>query len=168
LTDEKQTQIDELDQKIGSKQELIEKLQQEASKQRKEIFSLEGSKDWKDHALIVVSSYVISIDETVRNGLRSIIDYAYSGNGGRGGRHGDIFWDEESSTIKKLMTKMADLAKATLRTVSSRLIWMASTIGQFNEWEQYRAERGVNEIADGGYDWRIERFDRGQGGRIMR
>ena len=162
-TNEKQTEIDELDQKIGSKQELIEKLQKEATKQRQEIFSLEGSKDWKDHALIVVSSYVISIDETVRNCLRSIIDYAYSGTGGRGGKHGDFFWDEESSAIKRLMTKMADLAKATLRTVSSWLIWMASTIGQFNEWEQRRAERGVNDIADGGYDWRIERYENRNG-----
>ena len=163
MTDEKQTEIDKLDQRIGNKQELVEKLQKEASKQRQEIFSLEGSKDWKDHALIVVSSYVLSIDETVRNCLRSIIDYAYSGNGGRGGRHGDIFWDEESSAIKKLMVKMADLAKATLRTVSSWLIWMASTIGLFNEWEQRRAERGVNDIAEGRYDWRIERFENRNG-----
>ena len=45
---------------------------------------------------------------------------------------------------------------------------VASRIARFNDWELNRAEREVKDVADGRYDWRIDRIDRGRGGGISR
>jgi hypothetical protein len=43
---------------------------------------------------------------------------------------------------------------------------VASRIARFNDWELNRAEREVKDVADGLYDWRIDRIDRGRVGGI--
>ena len=47
-----------------------------------------------------MSAYIYRIDEGLQFCIKAIQDYAYSGFGGRGGKHGDIFWDNESYAIK--------------------------------------------------------------------
>ena len=41
-------------------------------------------------------------------------------------------------------------------------------IYKFNALELRRADSGVKDVADGRYDWRIDRLDRGQGGGLSR
>ena len=53
-----------------------------------------------------MSAYIYRIDEglqffALQSGIaerciKAIQDFAYSGFGGHGGKHGDIFWDNES------------------------------------------------------------------------
>ena len=88
--------------------------------------------------------------------------------GCRGGSHGSCFWDEEASAIKKVMTSFATALQATLREVGAWLVWLAHIVYHFNERELYRANNEVKDVADGRYDWRIDRIDRGQGGGISR
>ncbi len=88
-----------------------------------------------------------------------ITDYAYSGSLCRGGNHGDIFHDDEAYTIKHVMKKMSEAAKAPLQIIGFWLVWIANTVGKFSDRELHRAEREVKDIADGRYDWRIERFE---------
>lgn len=85
-------------------------------------------------------------------------DFAYSGFGGRGGKHGDIFWDNESYAIKRYMKMFAELASATLKQVADWFVWLASTLGRFNANELRRADHEVHDIADGRYDGRIQKF----------
>jgi len=70
--------------------------------------------------------------------------------------------------IKKVMTNLAEIAKTTFQTIGNWLVYVASRIARFNDWELNRAERGVKKVADGEYDWRIDRIDRGRGGGISR
>ena len=100
--------------------------------------------------------------------IDAIKDYACSGTGCRGGRHGDCFWDEEAYTIKNVITSFAEALQATLREIGSWLVWLANAVHRFNDRELYRADKEVRDVADGRYDWRIERIDRGQGGGISR
>lgn len=138
--------------------------QDDADKQRKELFSLNiENKDWKDKALSAISMYLVVVDNTIQYCVSAIIDYAYSGTGGRGGQHGDFLYDEESSTIKRLMDKLANFAKVTIHVIADWLIWTANALGEFNDWEMHRAEREVKSIADGNYDWRIQRCENANG-----
>ena len=158
----KQTEIDRLTQNIDIKRSQIEQLRNDADKQRKELFSLnKENKDWKDKALSAISMYLVVVDNTIQYCVSAIMDYAYSGTGGRGGQHGDFLYDEESSTIKRLMDKLANFAKVTIHVIADWLIWTANALGEFNDWELRRAEREVKSIADGNYDWRIQRFENG-------
>ncbi len=62
------------------------------------------------------------------------------------------------------MATLAAIAKTTFQTIGNWLVYVASKIAKFNDWELNRAERGVKSAADGEYDWRIDRIDRGRGG----
>ncbi len=86
---------------------------------------------------------------------------SYSGFGGRGGKHGDIFWDNESYAIKQYLKMFAELASATLKQVADWFVWLASTLGKFNATELRRADHEVHDIADGRYDGRIQKYQQG-------
>ena len=108
-----------------------------------------------------VSAYIYLIDEGLQFCIKAIQDFAYSGFGGRGGKHGDIFWDNESYAIKHYLKMFSELASATLKQVADWFVWLASTLGRFNANELRRADHEVHDIADGRYDGRIQKFQQG-------
>ena len=118
-----------------------------------------------------MSAYIYRIDEglqffALQSGIaerciKAIQDFAYSGFGGRGGKHGDIFWDNESYAIKHYLKMFAELASAILKQVADWFVWLASTLGKFNANELRRADHEVHDIAEGRYDGRIQKFQQG-------
>lgn len=118
-----------------------------------------------------MSAYIYRIDEGLQFYIKAIQDFAYSGFGGRGGKHGDIFWDNESYTIKHYLKLFAEFVSATLKQVADWFVWLASTLGRFFDERSGKAERNANElrradhevhdIADGRYDGRIQKFQQG-------
>jgi len=165
---EKQIEIDRLKQRIDIEQVALEGLQSEVEEKRREKDSINTSDEWMNPALRAVSGYLFNTDKVIKFAVETIQDYAYSGTGGRGGNHGDCFYDNEAFVIKKLMTGLAAIAKTTFQVIGNWLVYVASKIAKFNDWELNRAERGVKSIADGDYDWRIDRYERRQGGGLSR
>ena len=165
---EKQSEIDRLEQRVNNEQATLDGLQTEVAEKRREKYSIDTSNEWKDPALRAVSGYLVATDEVIKFAIEAIQDYAYSGTGGRGGNHGDCFRDNEAYIIKKVMTNLAAIAKTTFQAIGYWLVYVASRIARFNDWELNRAEREVKDVADGRYDWRIDRIDRGRGGGITR
>ena len=165
---EKQSEIDRLEQRVNNEQATLDGLQTEVAEKRREKYSIDTSNEWKDPALRAVSGYLVATDEVIKFAIEAIQDYAYSGTGGRGGNHGDCFRDNEAYIIKKVMTNLAAIAKTTCQAIGNWLVYVASRIARFNDWELNRAEREVKDVADGRYDWRIDRIDRGRGGGMSR
>jgi DNA repair exonuclease SbcCD ATPase subunit len=165
---EKQSEIDRLQQRINIEQAALEGLQSEVEEKRREKDSIKTSDEWMNPALRAVSGYLVATDEVIKFAIEAIQDYAYSGTGGRGGNHGDCFRDNEAYIIKKVMTNLAAIAKTTFQVIGNWLVYVASRIARFNDWELNRAERGVKKVADGEYDWRIDSIDRGRSGGISR
>ena len=163
---EKQSEIDKLDKRITSKEAVLDGLITETRTLRFQKYSDKsaGSDAWKDALVAGFSSQMISADETIGYCIDAIKDYACSGLGCRGGHHDLCFWDEEALAIKKVMTSFAKAFKTTLHAIGDWLVWMAHKLYTFNERELYRANKAVKDVADGGYDWRIERIERGHGG----
>lgn len=159
----KRTEIDNLEHSIDIKNRKVEQLTKDANEQRRNLFNLNNRKDWTVQALYAVSTYLIAIDDSIKHCVKAIMDYAYSGSGGRGGHHGDIFYDEESSTIKRVMKTMSQIANVTMQTIGDWLVWIANVVGHFNDRELHRAETEVKDIADGNYDGRIQKFENGNG-----
>ena len=148
-TTEKQSEIDKLDQRITAKEAMLDGLVTETAALRKEKYSIDTSNEWKDPALRAVSGYLVATNEVIKYSIEAIQDYAYSGTGGRGGNHGDCFSDKEAYIIKKLMMNLAAIAKTTFQVIGNWLVYVASRIAKFNDWELNRAERGVKSVADG-------------------
>ena len=167
---EKQAEIDSLEKRITSKEAVLDRLITETRDLRFAKYSDKsaGSDGWKDSLLSGFSANTMKAYPTIGYCVDAIKDYACSGTGCRGGSHGSCFWDEEASAIKKVMTSFATALQATLREVGAWLVWLAHIVYHFNERELYRADNEVKDVADGRYDWRIDRIDRGRGGGISR
>ncbi|MBQ8052044.1 MAG: hypothetical protein IJ197_10835 [Bacteroidaceae bacterium] len=150
-----------LDDAIDAKKQEVAGLAAKADEKLRDFYTIKERGDWQDPMFFAMSAYIYRIDEGLQFCIKAIQDFAYSGFGGRGGKHGDIFWDNESYAIKQYLKMFADLASATLKQVADWFIWLASTLGRFNANELRRADREVHDIADGRYDGRIQKFQQG-------
>ena len=162
----KQNRSDTLDDTIEAKSKEVSKLAAKADEKLQDFYTIKERGDWQDPMFFAMSAYIYRIDEGLQFCIKAIQDFAYSGFGCRGGKHGDIFWDNESYAIKQYMKMFADLASATLKQVADWFVWLASTLGKFNAYELRRADHEVHDIADGRYDGRIQRFVNNQGQSI--
>lgn len=167
---EKQSEIDKLDQRITAKEAMLDGLVTETAALRKEKYSdrSDGCDSWKDSLLASFSANLMRADKRIGYCINAIKDYACSGTGCRGGHHSAGFWDEEAYTIKNVMISFAASLQATLKEIGSWLVWLANILHKFNDRELYRADKEVSNVADGEYDWRIDRIDRGRSGGITR
>ena len=152
-----------LDEAIDAKEKKINQLEAKANEKLQDLYTIKEHGDWQDPMFFGMSAYIYRFDEGLQFCIKAIQDFAYSGFGGRGGKHGDIFWDNESFAIKQYMKMFADLASATLKQVANWFVWLASTLGKFNANELKRAHNEVDGVAEGRYDWRIEKYKNSNG-----
>ncbi|MBR2631730.1 MAG: hypothetical protein IKM68_10375 [Bacteroidaceae bacterium] len=150
-----------LDDAIDAKKQEVAGLAAKADEKLRDFYTIKERGNWQDPMFFTMSAYIYRIDEGLQFCIKSIQDYAYSGFGGRGGKHGDIFWDNESYAIKHYLKMFAELASATLKQVADWFVWLASTLGKFNANELRRADHEVYDIADGRYDGRIQKYQQG-------
>ena len=150
-----------LDDTIEAKSKEVSKLAAKADEKLQDFYTIKERGNWQDPMFFAMSAYIYRIDEGLQFCIKAIQDFAYSGFGGRGGKHGDIFWDNESYAIKQYLKMFADLASATLKQVADWFVWLASTLGRFNANELRRADHEVHDIADGRYDGRIQKLQQG-------
>ena len=150
-----------LDDDIDAKKQEVASLTAKADKKLQDFYTIKERGDWQDPMFFAMSAYIYRLDEGLQFCIKAIQDFAYSGFGGRGGKHGDILWDNESYAIKQYLKMFAELASATLRQVADWFVWLASTLGRFNANELRRADHEVHDIADGRYDGRIQKYQQG-------
>ena len=150
-----------LDDAIDAKKQEIARLAAKTDESLQDFYTIKERGNWQDPMFFAMSAYIYRIDEGLQFCIKAIQDFAYSGFGGRGGKHGDIFWDNESYAIKQYLKMFAELASATLKQVADWFVWLASTLGRFNANEFRRADHEVHDIADGRYDGRIQKFQQG-------
>ena len=150
-----------LDDAIDAKKQEVAELAAKADEKLRDFYTIKERGNWQDPMFFAMSAYIYRIDEGLQFCIKAIQDFAYSGFGGRGGKHGDIFWDNESYAIKHYLKMFSDLASATLKQVADWFVWLASTLGKFNATELRRADHEVHDIADGRYDGRIQKYQQG-------
>ena len=150
-----------LDDAIDAKKLEVAGLSAKADEKLRDFYTIKERGNWQDPMFFAMSAYIYRIDEGLQFCIKAIQDFAYSGFGGRGGKHGDIFWDNESYAIKQYLKMFSDLASATLKQVADWFVWLAGTLGRFNANELRRADDEVHDIADGRYDGRIQKFQQG-------
>ena len=150
-----------LDCTIEAKKQEVGKLSAKADEKLRDFYTIKERGNWQDPMFFAMSAYIYRIDEGLQFCIKAIQDFAYSGFGGRGGKHGDIFRDNVSYAIMHYMKMFAELASATLKQVADWFVWLASTLGRFNANELRRADHEVHDIADGRYDGRIQKYQQG-------
>ena len=146
---------------IDAKKQEVAGLKAKADEKLQDFYTIKKRGNWQDPMFFAMSAYIYRSDEDLQFCIKVIQDFAYSDFGGRGGKHGDIFWDNESYAIKHYLKMFAELARATLKQVADWFVWLASTLGRFNANELRRADHEVHDIADGRYDGRIQKYQQG-------
>ena len=114
---------------------------------------------WRDAVLYRLADALYRTGELFRKIIDAIIDFACSGFGGSGS-HGDIFHDDEASGIKEFMNEYAETREEML-AVGSWLVGYSSIKGRLSNQERSRAQKEVDDVAEGRYDWRIQRGGNG-------
>lgn len=160
-----QQRSETLDSDIEAKEERVGKLDNQLEELENELNNLSSKEPWQQNIFHSLTYLLYKTNPTMQSCIKAIQDFAFSGTGCRGGKHGDIFWDEESSTIKSFMEYYNKATKVPFVHVGKYLVWLADQISHFNKLEKRRASREVNDVAEGRYDWRIQRSQGRGGGR---
>lgn len=159
---EKEAKI--LDNDIEKRRDKLENLTSMAKEEVCKIYELRNREDWQDPMFHGMATYIYAVNDELRFCADAVIDFAKSGFGGRGGRHGDILWDNESTAIKHFLTEFARLAQTAIEKVAQWFVWICKQAGQLNDWELRRADSEIKDLVDGRYDGRIRRFENHHGG----
>ena len=77
----------------------------------------------------------------------------------RQGRHRDIFRNEEAAAIKETMNEFADTESGRI-SIGKWLVDYASSKAELSDLDIHHAQGEVDGVAEGRYDWRIERGER--------
>ena len=159
---EKEAEI--LDNDIEKRRDKLENLTSMAKEEVSQIYELRNREDWQDPMFYGMATYIYAVNDELRFCADAVIDFAKSGFGGRGGRHGDILWDNESTAIKHFLTEFARLAQTAIEKVAQWFVWICKQVGQLNDCELRRADSEIKDLVDGRYDGRIRRFENRYGG----
>ena len=100
-------------------------------------------------------------DPTVKYAVDSLISYA-NNNDGRGG-HQDFLHDDQSAAIKMVMTNFSPSDKSIWMKIAAWLLHLAKSIGHLGEQTVRLIAKDLTAVAEGRYDWRIERFMQNNG-----
>ena len=98
-----QQRSETLDSDIEAKEERVGKLDNQLEELENELNNLSSKEPWQQNIFHSLTYLLYKTNPTMQSCIKAIQDFAFSGTGCRGGKHGDIFWDEESSTIKSFM-----------------------------------------------------------------
>ncbi len=125
-----------------------------------QIEELEAKAKQKNELLDYLAAIFIRLDELFRKAVKAIIHFAQSGFGEKhgGSGHQDFFTNEEARLIKGTMIKIAE-EDGNHRAVGDWLVQVAAEELDGNEIR--RAQKEVDSVASGEYDWRMERDSNG-------
>lgn len=123
---------------------------------------MENERDWLRDLATGVIQMLYNAEEVFRKIIDAIIDFARSGFGGRGGKHGDIFYNEEAAVINDIMNTYSK-EKEHRKYVGRWLVDFAASKGELSKQESARAYKEVDDVAEGRYDWRIRKGEQSLG-----
>ena len=85
---------------IDAKKQEVAGLEAKADEKLQDFYTIKKRGNWQDPMFFAMSAYIYRIDEGLQFCIKVNQDFPYSDFAGRGGKHGDIFWDNESYAIK--------------------------------------------------------------------
>ena len=161
LTDSNRTKKERsnrLDFDIKTKTDRISKLDSWAESKLRDYYALKNNSNWQNPMFIGISMSLYHADEGLKFCIDAIQDFAFSGTNCRGGHHDSIFWDNESTAIKYYLKRFAEMVGTSIKNVAAWFVWIANSIAKFNPMELKRAHKEVDDVAEGKYDWRIQKY----------
>ncbi len=123
--------------------------------------SWRGANDWQQYLVGYFGKAMYENDQTVKYAVDSLISYA-NNDDGRGG-HQDFLHDDQSTAIKMVMMNFSPNDKSVWQKIGAWLLHLAKEFGHLSANAVRRIADELTSVADGRYDWRIDRFMRSNG-----
>ena len=123
--------------------------------------SWRGANDWQQYLVDYFGKAMYENDQTVKYAVDSLISYA-NNDDGRGG-HQDFLHDDQSTAIKMVMMNFSPNDKSVWQKIGAWLLHLAKEFGHLSANAVRRIADELTSVADGRYDWRIDRFMRSNG-----
>ena len=115
-----------------AKKERVGKLDTQLEEMENELNNLSSKEPWQQNIFHSLTYLLYKTNPTMQSCIKAIQDFAFSGTGCRGGKHGDILWDEESSAIKSFMEYFNKLTQMPFEQTGKFLVWFADQLSHFN------------------------------------
>lgn len=112
----------------------------------------------RDVVLYCLAQSLYKVSEIFKRVIDGIINFAHSACSSGG--HRDILYNEEAAKIKNIMETYADTEDDKI-AISNWIVGFSAIKGGLSEQEENRAQKEVDDVAKGLYDWRIERGSNG-------
>ncbi len=112
----------------------------------------------RDVELYCLAQSLYKVSEIFKRVIDGIINFAHSACSSGG--HRDILYNEEAAKIKNIMETYADTEDDKI-AISNWIVGFSAIKGGLSEQEENRAQKEVDDVAKGLYDWRIERGSNG-------
>ena len=109
--------------------------------------------EWRDRLLRVFAEMFYQVKGLFRKAVDAIISLATPD---RQGGHRDIFRNEEAAAIKEIMNEFADTESERI-SIGKWLVDYASSKAALSDLDIHHAQGGVDGVAEGRYDWRINK-----------
>lgn len=106
---------------------------------------------WKDDLLAMVALALAKVNQLFRQAINAIINFAKSCTSNN---HQSFFSNEDATAIKTILTNYAK-EPSDQRYVGKWLVLAAKADGNLSEREAAHAEKEVDDVVIGKYDWRI-------------
>lgn len=162
LSARKKAEKELADYKHGEADRISRAVVGKAEEMQEQINKVRAESEQKKELLGYVAAIFIRMDELFRKAVKAIIHFAQSGFGGKhgGNGHQDVFMNEEAQAIKQTMVNIAG-EDGNHKAVGDWLVQVATMAEELDDSEVLRAQKEVNCVASGAYDWRIERDSNG-------
>lgn len=112
----------------------------------------------RDVVLYCLAQSLYKVSEIFKRVIDGIINFAHSACSSGG--HRDILYNEEAAKIKNIMETYADTEDDKI-AISNWIVFFSAIKDGLSEQEENRAQKEVDDVAKGLYDWRIERGSNG-------
>ncbi len=158
LSARKKAEKELADYKHGEADRICRAVAGKAEEMQEQINKVRAESEQKKELLGYVAAIFIRMDELFRKAVKAIIHFAQSGFGGKhgGNGHQDVFMNEEARAIKQTMVNIAG-EDGNHKAVGDWLVQVAAMAEELNVSEVCRAQKEVDAVASGVYDWRMER-----------
>ena len=154
LESERDTALRQLrEQKTGEQHRIGMAVSRATEEKDRTIRQLQGALKSSRDILNIIADILYKVSEVFRRAIEAIIHFATE-------RHKSIFSNDEAADIKSVMQSYGETTEQQ-KAVGAWLCDYAEHLHPFDEIKHRHTLKEVGDVAEGAYDWRI---DRGRGG----
>lgn len=143
------------EQKAGERQRISQAVLSATAENYKTIRLLQDALENSKGILNVIAKFLYKASEVFRRAINAIISFGTE-------KYKSVFAPSEAADIKSVMREYGETTEQQ-KAVGEWLCWYAESRKPFDELKHRHTFKEVDDVAEGAYDWNIQKIQRGIG-----